>query len=147
MLPPPSFTCTTSKYVLNKFLIVLCRGFTQTGTFLNIPVTIKRSPGFDTSTSSSYTLSDTVCGVCPSGIAPGVSCSRMTCLRIRIGCIRETLCLQTHRRHGGTERSISTCTVCEQVRQRKKATFMSGITGVARMTRPLMQTSLSVSMS
>ena len=42
-------------------------------------------------------------------------------------------------------RSISTWTVCEQVRQRKKATFMSGITGVARMTSPLMATSLSVS--
>lgn len=42
-------------------------------------------------------------------------------------------------------RSISTWTVWLQVRQRKKATFMSGITGVARMTRPLMQTSLSVS--
>jgi hypothetical protein len=60
--------------------------------------------------------------------------------------------------------SISTCTVCEHERQRKNATrkeldaesfleepalykpdFMSGITGVARMTSPLIETILSVS--
>lgn len=42
-------------------------------------------------------------------------------------------------------RSISTWRVCEQTLHRKKAIFMSGIIGVVRMTRPLMQTSLSVS--
>jgi hypothetical protein len=40
---------------------------------------------------------------------------------------------------------MSTCIVCEQTRQRKKAVFMSGMMGVARMTRPLIEISLSVS--
>lgn len=117
---------TTSRYVRKRALIVLCLGFTRTGTPRKIPVisnliihlvqrvfnksvshpiwlagSTYRSPGFATSTRSSYKQMDTVCGVWPSGmesiytvsirrlgytlnliaqIVPGVSCKRHTCL-------------------------------------------------------------------
>ena len=59
----PILRWTTSRNVLKRFLIVLVLGFTRTGTLLKIPVMMSLSPGLATSTSSSYTLNETVWGV------------------------------------------------------------------------------------
>ena len=66
-------TWRTSTYVLKRLLIVLCRGLMRAGLPLKMPVTSIRSPALHMSTSSSYTQSDTECGVCPSGTRSGVS--------------------------------------------------------------------------